>query len=145
MTQNEPQIEPQPRRPKHRRAERILIYALTALTCVILTIGLVNQLGLIVGNPTHSVPRGLYRIATPDKADHVTFCLGTRHRGAPFYPLYCSPDAPGYIRILKRIAERHPDGSLTVEGDTPDALDSRFLGRIHQADIRGWWRPLMQF
>ena len=115
MTQNEPQIEPQPRRPKHRRAECILIYALTALTCVILTIG------------------------------HVTFCLGTRHRGAPFYPLYCSPDAPGYIRILKRIAERHPDGSLTVEGDTPDALDSRFLGRIHQADIRGWWRPLMQF
>ena len=151
MTQNQPQNEPQarnrvgpePRRAQHTRAERIVIYALTGLTLVILTAGLVNQLGLIIGNPTRSVPPGLYRIAAPDKADHVTFCLGTRHRGKPFYPLYCSPDAPGYIRILKRISEQHPDGSLTVEGDTPDALDSRLLGPIRHQEIRGWWVPLI--
>lgn len=139
------QTKPQTRRVKHTRTGRVTFYALTGALIGVLTAGLVNQLGLVIGNPTNSVPPGLYRAAAPDKADHVTFCLGTRHRGKPFYPLYCSPDAPGYVRILKRISTRHADGSLTVEGDTSDALDSRLLGSIQADDIRGWWRPLILF
>ena len=137
--------EPQTRRLEYTRAERIWIYGLTGLLIVILTLGLVNQLGLIIGNPTNSVPPGLYRTAAPDRANHVTFCLGTQHRDKPFYPLHCSPDAPAGIRILKRIATRHADGSLTVAGDTPEALDSRFLGPIQPDEIHGWWKPFILF
>lgn len=139
-TQTTPPIQT----PICNRAERIVIYMLTGLLALIIPLGFANHLGLVIGNPTNSVPPGLYRIAAPDRAGYVTFCLGTRHRGDPFYPLYCSPDDPGGIRILKRITTRHEDGSLTVSGDTPDALDSRLLGPVRSDDIRGWWTPLIR-
>ena len=99
--------------------------------------------GLIIGNATPSVPRGLYLRANPDQATYVTFCLGIRHRGVWTYPELCTPDTPDATRILKRISLRNPDGSLTVGGDTPNALDSRFLGPIRPEEIRGWWVPLL--
>ena len=137
------QTETQPRPIIYSRAERIWLYSLTGLLAVVLIVGLVNQLGWIIGNPTNSVSPGFYRAAAPERADHVTFCLGTRHRGARFYPRYCSPDLPGGIRILKRVSIRHADGSLTVAGDTPDAIDSRVLGTVRSEEIRGWWKPLL--
>ena len=59
-------------------------------------------------------------------------------------PPFCSPDDPGGVRILKRIATRHEDGALIVEGDTPRALDSRWLGPVQYSEVRGWWAPLVQ-
>ena len=140
MNQTRTQTNP----PVYNRTERIVIYILTGFCAVIVSAGLANHLGLVIGNPTSSVPPGLYRTAAPDRAGYVTFCLGTRHRSEPFYPLYCSPDAPGGIRILKRITNRNEDGSLTVSGDTPDALDSRLVGPVLHDDIRGWWNPLIR-
>ena len=95
--------------------------------------------GWIIGNPSPSVARGLYIRASPATASHVTFCLGERELRLPL----CAPHAPDAPRILKRIAARHPDGSLSVQGDTPRALDSRLIGPVAADDIRGWWRPLL--
>ncbi len=99
--------------------------------------------GLLLGNATPSVPRGLYLRAGPETGGYVTFCLGTRHRGAVWYGDHCSPDRPDGPLILKRVAARLPEGAVTVEGDTPRALDSRHLGPIPPERIRGWWRPVM--
>lgn len=107
----------------------------------LLIIGTANRAGLVIGNISPSVPRGLYLKASPEHASHVTFCLGTRHRGLWTYQDLCSPDTPDAPQILKRIATRHPNGSLTVAGDTPRALDSRYLGPIRREEIRGWWVP----
>ena len=98
--------------------------------------------GMVLGNASPSVPRGLYVRAMPETATYVTFCLGTRHTPLPFSPRFCAPGAPAARQIIKRIAERRADGTLIVEGDTPASLDSRILGPIAPEDIRGWWRPL---
>ena len=113
------------------------------LSGALLIIGAVNHAGLVIGNASPSVPRGLYLKASPDGATHVSFCLGIRHRGLWTYPEICSPDNPDGIHILKRISHRHTDGSLTVAGDTPRALDSRYLGPIRHNEVRGWWVPLL--
>ena len=135
------------RRSVHRpvRPGRVL----TVLLCVcLLLIGLLCvcalliKAGLLIGNATPSVPRGLYVRSAPDTAPYVTFCLAARHRALPVWSTLCSTEHPDGIRIIKRIALRHADGSLTVAGDTPRALDSRLLGDIDPADVRGWWRPL---
>ncbi len=110
---------------------------------VLLLVWAASAAGLVLGNATPSVPRGLYLRADPQRAAYVTFCLERRHREAPWYPRLCSPDAPDGLRVLKRIAERRPDGSLIVEGDTPGALDSRVLGPVRHEDARGWWKPLL--
>ncbi len=110
---------------------------------ILLLIWAASAAGLLIGNATTSVPRGLYIRSGPEVASHVTFCLDPRHRGAPWYSHLCSPDAPDGLRILKRIAERRPDGSLIVEGDTPGSLDSRVLGAVRHLDVRGWWKPLL--
>lgn len=100
--------------------------------------GAVRQ-GWIIGNPSPSVARGLYVRAAPEAATHVSFCLGERRLPLPL----CANHAPDAPRILKRIKARHPDGSLSVQGDTPRALDSRLIGPVAADDIRGWWRPLL--
>lgn len=110
---------------------------------VLAAIGLAASVGLILGNATPSVPRGLYLKADPADATHVTFCLGRRHGAAEWYGHYCSPDSPAGVRILKRIAER-PIGNVIVAGDMPRALDSRVLGPVRLNEIRGWWRPVIQ-
>ncbi|WP_170565644.1 hypothetical protein [Ruegeria atlantica] len=117
----------------------LLITAL--VTGLLLGAGAANHTGFVIGNATPSVPRGLYLKARPDHASYVSFCLGVRHRGIPTYPDLCSPDTPDAPAILKRIAARHQNGSLTVEGDTRRALDSRFLGPVRPQEIRGWWAP----
>lgn len=106
-------------------------------------VGLATASGLILGNATTSVPRGLYRKADPAAATYVTFCLGARHASGAWYGLFCSPDDPGGVRILKRIGERR-DGHVIVEGDGPRPLDSNILGPIRLDEIRGWWRPVVQ-
>ena len=111
------------------------------LSVPLLIIGAANHGGLIIGNISPSVPRGLYLKSSPDRASHVTFCLNSDHRGILTYPLLCSPDTPAAPQVLKRIATRHADGSLTVQGDTPRSLDSRHLGAIRPEDIRNWWTP----
>ena len=122
---------------------RLIVTALGA-AAFLLAIAAANAAGLIIGNPTTSVPRGLYYAASPARAEYATFCLAHRHRQAVYYPLFCSPDHPDGLRILKRIAARAPDGHLIVRGDSPRALDSRILGAVHKAQIRGWWRALIQ-
>ena len=122
---------------------RLIVTALGA-TAFLLAIAAANAAGLIIGNPTTSVPRGLYYATSPARAEYVSFCLARRHRPAVYYTLFCSPDHPDGLRILKRIAPRAPDGHLIVRGDSPRALDSRILGAVHKAQIRGWWRALIQ-
>lgn len=106
-------------------------------------IGLAASAGLILGNVTTSVPRGLYLRSDPERATYVTFCLGERHSGGTWYVYFCSPGNPEGVPILKRIAERR-DGHVLVEGDGPRALDSRVLGPLRLDEVRGWWRPVMQ-
>ncbi len=106
-------------------------------------IGLAASAGLILGNATPSVPRGLYLKADPADATYVTFCLGRRDGAAEWYGHFCSPANPAGVRILKRIAER-PIGNVMVAGDLPLALDSRVLGPVRLNEIRGWWRPVIQ-
>ena len=116
------------------------------IAVVIMLIGLfaANKAGLIIGNPTPSVPRGLYYAVSPERAGYVSFCLDHRHRDRDYYDRFCSTDRPHGLRILKRIAERRPDGSLIVRGDSPRALDSQLLGPVKPEQIRAWWRPLIQ-
>ncbi len=126
-----------------RDITRTLLFG-TPVMALLLLVWAVSAAGLVLGNATTSVPRGLYLRANAQTATYVTFCLDTRHRQAPWYPHLCSPDAPDGLRILKRIAERRPDGSLIVKGDTPGALDSRVLGPVRRGDVRGWWMPLLR-
>ena len=107
-------------------------------------IGLATSAGLVLGNATTSVPRGIYLKADPGAATYVTFCLGKRHAAAAWYGLVCSPDNPDGVRILKRLVERR-DGAVIVEGDEPRALDSRVVGPVRLDEIRGWWRPLIRW
>ena len=127
---------------RHSLPRRIMIPAIV-LAALLLGLGAAHRAGLIIGNASPSVPRGLYLKASPDHASHITFCLGDRHRDIRTGPALCSPETPDAPHILKRIAARHADGSLTVAGDTPRALDSRYLGPIRHQDIRGWWVPLI--
>lgn len=105
-------------------------------------IGIAASSGLILGNATTSVPRGLYLRADPDVASYVTFCLGERHRSREWYGHLCSPDDPDGVRILKRVRERR-GAVVIVEGDVPRALDSDALGPVRLDEIRGWWRPVI--
>ena len=129
---------------QYPRIPRPLIIATGAVALGLLLVAATHAAGLIIGNATTSVPRGLYRKADPETATHVTFCLGARHQGEDYYMAFCSPDDPDGVRILKRIATRHEDGALIVEGDTPRALDSRWLGPVRLGEVRGWWAPLVQ-
>ena len=115
-----------------------------ALAAALSCLGIAGSAGLLLGSASGSVPPGLYLRSAPPDAAYVTFCLAARHRRSGFYPHFCAPDRPDGMRILKRIAARHPDGGLTVEGDTPRSLDSRLLGRIDLPQVRSWWRPLVQ-
>ena len=115
------------------------------LAAVLLSaIGLAAWSGLLLGNATPSVPRGLYVRTGPDTAAYATFCLGSRHGAAEWYRHYCSPDNPDGLRILKRIRERR-EHHVMVKGDAPRALDSRILGPVRMDEIRGWWRPVIQY
>ena len=89
------------------------------LSVPLLIIEAANHAGFVIGNASPSVPRGLYLKGSPDRASHVTFCLNTPHRGILADPDLCSPDTADAPQILKRIATRDADGSLTVQGDTP--------------------------
>ena len=122
------------------RQRSVTIAVVIMLTCVFAA----NKAGLIIGNPTPSVPRGLYYAVSPERAGYVSFCLDHRHRDRDYYDRFCSTDRPRGLRILKRIAERRPDGSLIVRGDSPKALDSRLLGPVKPDQIRAWWQPLIQ-
>lgn len=99
--------------------------------------------GIVIGNASPSVPRGLYTRAEPEVATYVTFCLGNGNALSALSSRFCTAGSPDGVRILKRIAGRRPDGRLVVAGDTPLSLDSRFLGPVAPEDIRGWWQPLL--
>ena len=116
------------------------------IAVVIMLVGVfaANKADLIIGNPTTSVPRGLYYAVSPEYAGYVSFCLDHRHRDRDYYDRFCSTDRPRGLRILKRIAERQQDGSLIVRGDSPRALDSRLLGPVRPEQIRAWWKPFIQ-
>ena len=133
-----------PERRDDRRHDSRIMILLTALGTVIAAIGLANATGLVIGNSTVSVPRGFYYAVEPARAGYVSFCLARRHDHEDFYRHFCSPDHPNGIRILKRIAAHTNDGHLIVEGDTPRALDSRFVGPVHRNQVRGWWQPVIQ-
>jgi len=120
-----------------RRAALAAILAAALLVAV----GIAASKGLLLGNATTSVARGLYMRASPGGATHVTFCLGGRHAAADWYRRFCSPDDPDGVRILKRLDGRR-GGHVTVAGDGPRALDSRVLGPVRLDEIRGWWVPL---
>ena len=121
---------------------RPVLLAAAFAVALLAAIGLAAASGLIMGNATTSVPRGLFVKAEPDRAAYVTFCLGARHRGGEWYRHLCSPDDPDGVRILKRVRQRRGD-AVIVEGDGPRALDSRILGPVRLDEIRGWWRPLV--
>ena len=106
-------------------------------------VGLAASSGLLLGNATNSVPRGLYRKADPAAATYVTFCLGARHRSAAWYGRLCSPDDREGVPVLKRVAEMR-EGHVIVEGDGPHPLDSRILGPVRLEEVRGWWVPVLQ-
>lgn len=117
------------------------------LAIVILILGAVDlavRAGLIIGNNTTSVPPGVYRIAPPETATFVTFCLGVRHRHLGFYDRFCSPDKPDGDRILKRLGGRTADGQVVVQGDGSRAIDSDLVGPIQLEEIVGWWVPIVQ-
>ncbi|WP_419906201.1 S24/S26 family peptidase [Hoeflea sp.] len=120
--------------------------AAVAALAVVLLMALrgVNAAGLVIGNPTASVPRGLYRAAAQDSADHVSFCLRRVHRDEARYARFCSPDNPDGLRILKRIERRAADGTLIVAGDADNALDSRLVGPVRESQVRGWWKSLIR-
>ncbi|MDE0697211.1 MAG: hypothetical protein OXH76_15430 [Boseongicola sp.] len=121
----------------------ILLWA--ALSAALLAgIGLAASWGLVLGNASTSVPRGLYLRSAPEKATYVTFCLGERHRSGTWYRHLCSPDDPNGVRILKRVGQVRA-GNVIVEGDGPRALDSRVVGPVRADEIRGWWIPVLQF
>lgn len=122
---------------------RAAMLAIAGAIVLLSTIGLAASAGLILGNVTTSVPRGLYVRAGPDRATYVTFCLGERHRPGEWYHHFCSPDDPDGVRILKRVVERLGD-AVIVEGDAPRALDSRVLGPVRLTEVRGWWIPVLQ-
>ncbi len=122
---------------------RPVLLGVVATVAILAAVGIAASAGLILGNASTSVPRGLYRKAGPDAATYVTFCLGARHRSAAWYRHFCSPDDPDGLWILKRVAEIR-EGHVKVEGDGPRPLDSRVLGPIRAEEIRGWWRPVIQ-
>ena len=122
---------------------RPVLVAVGSAVALLAAIGLAASAGLILGNATTSVPRGIYLKADPSDATYVTFCLGERHAAAAWYGRFCSPDDPDGVRILKRLGERRGD-AMIVEGDVPHALDSRVLGPVRLHEIRGWWRPVIQ-
>jgi len=124
------------RRMRWAGAGILLLAALTYL------VGYSVETGLLLGNLSPSVARGLYVHAAPHHATHVSFCLDRRHRTLAARTPFCHPDTPGGTRILKRIAERLPNGDLIVRGITETALDSRLLGAVQPAQVKGWWRPL---
>ncbi|MCY4288612.1 MAG: hypothetical protein OXC63_08470 [Aestuariivita sp.] len=99
--------------------------------------------GVIIGNATPSVPRGVYLRSTPEDASYVSFCLAQSHRMMISYGDYCRPEQPMATRILKRIERTLPDGRLIVRGNTQKSLDSRLLGPVDPESIQGWWRPLL--
>ena len=117
--------------------------AALAITAMLVSVSAANRAGLVIGNPTPSVPRGLYYAASPEEAEYVSFCLDQRHRERDYFGRFCSSEHQSGFRILKRIAERRPDGSLIVRGDSHRALDSRLLGPVKPQQIRAWWRPLI--
>ena len=119
----------------------VLLCTAVAVT-LLAAIGIAASTGLLLGNATTSVPRGLYVRAAPDAATYVTFCLGRRHAAADWYRNFCSPDEPDGVPILKRIGQRRAC-NVIVEGDGPRALDSRVLGHVREDEIRGWWVPLV--
>ena len=99
--------------------------------------------GVIIGNATPSVPRGVYLRSPPEDASYVSFCLTPSHRTMIAYDDYCRPEQPMATRILKRIERTLPDGKLIVRGNTQQSLDSRLLGPVALESIQGWWRPLL--
>ena len=123
---------------------RPLLFGAACLSALLAAIWMAAWSGLILGNATTSVPRGLYRKAAPDAATYVTFCLGERHRPGAWYRHFCSPDRPDGVPILKRVGEWRGN-RIIVEGDGPRALDSSVLGPVRVDEIRGWWSPAIQF
>ena len=122
---------------------RPALFGAIVVTALLGIVAVAHGAGWIIGNATTSVRPGLYHQSGQETATHVTFCLGERHRGAPWYRRLCSPDLPDGPRILKRVVLVQGN-SVTVEGDGPRALDSRFLGPVRTEEIRGWWRPVVR-
>ncbi|MYH58467.1 MAG: hypothetical protein F4145_10840 [Boseongicola sp. SB0675_bin_26] len=123
---------------------RLVLLGAALFAALLAAIGLAASRGLLLGNASTSVPRGLYLRADPEKATYVTFCLGERHRSGTWYRHLCSPDDPDGVRIFKRVSEMR-EGNVIVEGDGPRALDSRVLGPVRADEIREWWVPVLQF
>lgn len=117
-------------------------YKVVAAALVLVLLAQIAPEATLTLNKTPSVPMGLYRGASADKAEYVNFCLTRDHRAYGFYALYCSPDAPRGKTLLKRIGARHEDGSLTVLGQGERPIDSTILGKITPAQQRHFWVPL---
>ena len=115
---------------------KILRFEPNQVTLIRITFAHRKKLNLLDTNTLYAV--------SPERAGYVSFCLDHRHRNRDYYDRFCSTDRPHGLRILKRIAERRPDGSLIVRGDSPRALDSQLLGPVKPEQIRAWWRPLIQ-
>lgn len=99
--------------------------------------------GVLTYNLSASVPIGIYRAVPSEKASYITFCLKKEHFFFDFYEGYCSPDRPDGTPIIKRVRRIQSDGSIIVEGDIFNAIDSRILGPITQDQQRGYWHALL--
>lgn len=99
--------------------------------------------GLIMINVTPSVARGFYVAASSSTAPYVSFCLPATARSEAFYLQFCSQDTALGPAILKRVAERLPDGDFVVIGDHPQSIDSRMIGTVPRKMVRGYWMPIL--
>jgi type IV secretory pathway protease TraF len=103
-------------------------------------------------NFSASVPIGLYKRVDKRDVDlklfrqdpvYVTFCLPENLKDTSFYGRFCSPTSPHKTQILKRLVAEQTSGGWIVEGDIDAGIDSKLIGPVEIAQIRGFWRPIL--
>lgn len=95
-------------------------------------------------NASPSAPRGIYIPADLKAGGYVSFCVPTEGRvqEVVFSPRLCTDTNPGGTTVLKKVV-RISDVGLTVQGRTENSLDSRVLGTIPFALVRGSYALLI--
>lgn len=125
------------------RNTKTLVVSACSLSIAAGLLSLLPRAGWFTMNWTASAPAGVYLQSAPADATYITFCLERRHAAFRFYDQVCHPDNEEGMRLIKLIETRQPDGDIVVAGRGDIAIDSRLLGSIKPAQIRGWWVPVL--